>query len=60
MFLCKSLQNTRFKLDDVLEASIKVQKDNHSHLNINVHVAYLHVLEDLVQSIEVMIGVVVV
>lgn len=53
------LQKTKFKLDHDLEANTKVQKESHSHLNINVQGAYLHVLGDLVQSIGVMIGVVI-
>jgi zinc transporter 2 len=49
----RHLQNTKFKLDRDLEASSNVQKDGHSHLNINVQGEYLHMLRDLVQSIEV-------
>lgn len=54
------LQKTKFKLDHDLDANTKVQKESHSHLNINVQGAYLHVLGDLVQSIGVMIGGVVI
>lgn len=56
----RHLQINKFKLDYDLDASRKVQKDSHSHLNVNVQGAYLHVLGDLVQSIGVMIGGVVI
>eukprot|EP01018_Ginkgo_biloba_P012197 Gb_36650 [translate_table: standard] len=44
-----------FTLDHNVQ-SMKMDKDGHSHSNINVQGAYLHVLGDLIQSIGVMIG----